>query len=108
LDVDLVTLDELGYPPFSRAGGVLLFRLLSKLYEHTSVAIITDLGFAEWATAFGDSKMATELLARVTYHCHIVEIDNESWRFRTISAESKATGGKATKPTGNEELPTLE
>jgi DNA replication protein DnaC len=89
--VDLANPDELSYLPFSPTGGALLFHLLSKLYERTSVAGATNLSFGEWATVFGDAKLTTALLDRVTHHRHIVETGNESWRFRTSSAKAKAT-----------------
>jgi DNA replication protein DnaC len=83
--MDVLVLDELGYLPFSKNGGQLIFHLLSKIHSNTSIIITTNLTFSEWSQVFGCNKMTAALLDRICHNCDIIETGNESHRMKKRS-----------------------
>lgn len=79
---ELIILDEVGYVPFSQDGGRILFNFISSRYERGSLIITSNLEFAKWTSVFGDEQLTVALLDRLTHHCHILEMNGDSYRFR--------------------------
>src|SRR5262249_13065006 len=80
--VTLLIVDEFGFVPFDRAGGELLFNLLSERYERRSTLVTTNLAFSEWAQVLGDEKLTLALLDRLGHHAHVLTTKGESYRMR--------------------------
>jgi len=93
--------DELGFVPFDRAGGELLFNLLSKRYERRSTLVTTNLAFSEWVQVFGDAKLTTALLDRLGHHSHILTTRGSSYRSRNRERKED-TGGRSDEKGGKE------
>jgi len=97
---DLLIVDELGFVPFDRAGGELLFNLLSERYERHSTLVTTNLAFSEWVQVFGDAKLTTALLDRLGHHSHILTTRGPSFRGRNKSREQRLRRGSVCNRNG--------
>ncbi len=85
----LIVLDELGYVPFSRAGAELLFEVVSRAYERTSLMVTTNLPFESWVEVMGSERLTGALLDRLTHRVHIIEANGESYRLKESRRRSK-------------------
>lgn len=95
LRVQLLVLDELGFVPFDRAGGELLFNVLSERYERRSTLVTTNLAFSEWVSVFGDEKLTVALLDRLSHHAHILTTKGKSYRRRRVATLTQEAETKA-------------
>ena len=93
--IDLLIVDELGYLSFSRSGAELLFQVFADRYERRSLLITSNLSFSDWGQIFQGERMTAALLDRLTHHCHIFEMNGESFRFKESMKEKKKPGTTA-------------
>ena len=101
---ELIVLDELGYVPFSKPGAELLFEVVSRAYERTSLIVTTNLPFENWPEVCGSERLTGAMLDRLTHRVHILEANGESYRLR----QSKRRLKRQDKPEGQEPGPTPE
>ena len=91
---DLLICDELGYLSFSRAGAELLFQVFADRYERKSLLVTSNLAFSDWGQVFQGERMTAALLDRLTHHCHIFEMNGESYRFKESMKAKKESPKK--------------
>ena len=100
--VDLLILDEVGFVPFDRTGGELLFNAIAERYEHRSVLVTTNLAFSEWPKVFGgDEKLTTALLDRLAHHAVVITTKGKSFRMRRRSQPEEEASTKTPKSSKN-------
>jgi DNA replication protein DnaC len=90
---DLIIIDEVGFVPFSQRGAQMLFTFISQKYLRGALILTSNLAFAEWPEVFGDPRLTSALLDRLTHRCHILEFAGESYRFRQSLQRQVALAG---------------
>ena len=97
----LLVLDELGYVPFTKSGAELLFEVVSRAYERTSLIVTTNLPFEEWIEVFGSERLTGALLDRLTHRVHILEANGQSYRLKQAKVFKNKTPNRGKEPIKN-------
>lgn len=79
----LLVLDELGYLPSDARSADLLYNLVSRRHEQRSIVVTTNLAFKQWPSVFPGAACVAALVDRFAQHCHVLDIDADSWRQKT-------------------------